>query len=120
MANRAVRKILRYKDQSGASQEQHRDHWINFRWATGPVIVAAEGPWGCCKVWAASEAEGRRVIRHAASIGGWDPDSDPQSRWIVTASSDPRYGKASEVGVKVRRGVPWISKRNGPSGAPEA
>jgi hypothetical protein len=24
------------------------------------------------------------------------------------------------VGVKVRRGVPWISKRDGPSGAPLA
>lgn len=120
MANRAVRKILQYRDQSGASQEQHRQHWSNFRWNTGPVIVAAEGPWGCCQVWAASEAEGRRVIRHAAAIGGWDPDDDPQGRWIVTASSSSRYGRRAEVGVKVRRGVAWVSKRDGPSGAPEA
>ena len=120
MANRAVRKVLSYRDQAGATQEQHRDHWINFRWQTGPVVVTSVGSWGTVRVLASSEAEGKRVIRHAAAIGGWDPDDASQGTWIVQTSTSPRYGKSAEVGVKVRRGVAWISKRDGPSGAPEA
>jgi hypothetical protein len=120
MANRAVRKVLSYRDQGGASQEAHRAHWEGFRWNTGAVIVASVGPWGCCQVWASSEAEGKRVVRHAAAIGGWDPDDATVGRWIVTSSASDRYGREAEVGVKVRRGVPWISKRDGPSGAPLA
>jgi hypothetical protein len=117
MANRSVRKILSYRDQSGASQAAHVAHWEGFRWTTGPVIVASVGPWGCCKVWAVSENEGRRVVSHAAAIAGFDPD---EGEWIVTTSSSSRLGRVAEVGVKVRRGVPWISKRDGPSGAPFA
>jgi hypothetical protein len=118
MADRQVRKILSYRDQSGASQAAHRAHWEGFTWRTGPVIVASVGPWGCCQVWAASESEGKRVVRHAAAIGGWDPDDPSRGRWIVRTTSNSRYGRRATVGVKVRRGVPWISKRDGPSGAP--
>jgi hypothetical protein len=120
MARNRIDKILSYRDLSGASQAAHVAHWSGFRWSAGPVIVASEGPWGCCQVWASSEAEGKRVIRHAAAIGGWNPDTDPEAQWIVAAPSSSRYGRSAEVGVKVRRGVPWVSKRDGPSGAPEA
>lgn len=120
MGDGRVRKILSYRDQTGASQAAHRAHWEGFRWTSGPVIVASVGPWGCAKVWAISEGEGKRVIRHAAEIGGWDPDDESVGDWIVTGTSNPRYGRVAEVGVKVRRGVPWISKRDGPSGAPLA
>lgn len=120
MANRAVRKRLSYYDGTGASQEALRAHWVDFTWQTGPVIVASEGPWGCAKVWAASEAEGKRVIRHAGAQGGWDPDDPAVGRWIVTSSADSRFGREALVRVKVRRGVPQISKRDGPSGAPPA
>lgn len=120
MANRAVRKILSYQDVSGTSQAATVAHWINFRWTTGPVIVAAVGVWGTVQVWASSEAEGKRVIRHAAAIAGFDPDDSSKGEWIVTASSSSRYGRTAEVGVKVRRGTPCISKRQGPDGAPLA
>jgi hypothetical protein len=120
MANRAVRKILSYRDDSGSSQEQTVAHWIDFRWTTGPVIVASVGPWGTVQVWASSAAEGKRVIRHAGAIAGWDPDDADVGEWIISEPSNSRYGRTAEVGVKIRRGVPWISKREGPSGAPLA
>lgn len=118
MANRAVRKRLSYRDNSGASQEAHQAHWSGFRWSTGPVIVAAVGSFGTVQVWASSAAEGQRVIRHAAAIGGWDPDDPAKGRWIITATDDPRYGRRGEVGVRVRKGIPSVTKRDGPSGAP--
>jgi hypothetical protein len=118
MANRAVRKILRYRDLNGTSPDDTVSHWIGFRWTTGPVIVASVGEWGTVKVWASSEAEGKRVIRHAAQIAGFDPDDNDKGEWIVTGTDNPRYGRSAEVGVKVRRGIPWISRRQGPSGAP--
>lgn len=118
MGNASVRKVLSYWDGTGASQAQHQQHWEAFRWDTGPVIVASEGAHGCCQVWAASEAEGKRVIRHAAAIGGWDPDDTAQARWIVTGTSNPRYGRAANVGVTIRHGNLMVSKRDGPSGAP--
>ena len=120
MANRSVRKVLSYRDLTGAGQGAHVAHWIGFRWNTGPVIVAAVGTFGTVQVWASSASEGKRVIRHAGAIGGWDPDDPEQSEWIVTEPKGSRYGRIANVGVKVRRGVPWISKREGPSGAPEA
>ena len=118
MANRAVRKVLSYRDKSGASQAEHQAHWAGFRWSTGPVIVAAVGNFGTVKVWAASEAEGKRVIRHAASISGWDPDDPAQGEWIVTSTDNPRYGRRASVGVRVREGISSVTKRDGPSGAP--
>jgi hypothetical protein len=120
MANRAVRKILSYRDETGASQAAHVAHWVGFRWTTGRVIVASVGPWGTVQVWARSAAEGKRVIRHAGAISGWDPDDSNLGEWIITEPRGSRYGRSAEVGVKVRRGTPWVSKREGPSGAPEA
>lgn len=118
MANRDVRKVLSYRDETGAVTADHVAHWEGFRWTTGPIIVASVGVHGTVQVWAVSAAEGKRVIRHAASISGWDPDNAEEQEWIVTQSSNSRYGRVAEVGVKVRRGVPYISKRPGPSGAP--
>ena len=120
MANRQVRKVLSYRDDSGSTQAATVAHWINFRWTTGPVIVASVGPWGTVQCWASSEGEGKRVIRHAGAIAGFDPDDSTQGEWIVTETENGRYGRRAEVGVKIRRGVPWISKREGPSGAPLA
>lgn len=118
MANRAVRKVLSYRDDSGSDQAAHVAHWEGFRWQTGPVIVASVGPWGTVQVWASSAAEGKRVIRHAANIAGFDPDDSAVGEWIVTTSGNPRYGRSAEVGVKIRAGVPYVTKREGPNGAP--
>ena len=113
-------KRLRYRDLTGKSQAAHVAHWKDFEWQAGPVIVASVGRWGTVQVWAASEAEGKRVVRHAASISGWNPDAPGQGRWIVTQSASPRYGRTGLMRVQIRRGYLMVSKRSGPSGAPEA
>jgi hypothetical protein len=118
MGRKRLTKTLQYRDQTGAPQAFHVAHWADFTWQAGPVIVASEGDWGCCKVWAADEAEGKRVIRHAAAAGGWDPDDTSRGRWIVTGSSDPRYGRTGTMAVRAKDGYLMISKRDGPSGAP--
>jgi len=118
MANRAVRKRLSYRDFTGAPQADHVAHWLDFRWTTGPVNVTSRGPWGLVRVLASSAEEGKRVIRHAGAIGGWNPDDPDEGEWEVQVTSYSRNGKAAEVGVKIRAGIPRITKRTGPSGAP--
>jgi hypothetical protein len=118
MANREIRKRLSYRDFTSASQDDHVAHWLDFRWTTGPVIVTSRGPWGLVRVLASSADEGKRVIRHAGAIGGWDPDDAELGEWEVQVTNYSRNGSAGEVGVKVRAGVPRITKREGPSGAP--
>lgn len=118
MGRTRIDKVLSYRDLTGASQDAHVAHWSGFRWQTGPVIVASVGEWGTVQVWAASAAEGKRVIRHAGAIGGWDPDDADQGEWIVTEPRGSRYGRRAEVGVKIRAGLPLVSKRDGPNGAP--
>jgi hypothetical protein len=118
MANRAVRKRLSYRDFTGASQAEHQAHWFGFRWFTGPVIVTSRGPWGLVRVMASSAEEGKRVIRHAGEIGGWDPDDASEGEWEVQVSGYSRNGRRAEVRVRVREGVPSITRREGPGGAP--
>jgi hypothetical protein len=119
MTDRPLRKILRYRDQSGASLESHTEHWRGFQWEAGPVCVIHKGAaWGVPQVWAASAAEGKRVIRHAGAIAGVDPDAEGE--WVVTGSLNPRYGKSGTMAVKVLRdGYLSVTKRDGPSGLPE-
>lgn len=120
MANRAVRKRLTYRDLTGTPQAAHVEHWRNFRWTTGPWVVTSTGPWGLVRVLASSPSEGRRVIRHAGAIGGWDPDGDPEAEWDERITTYSRNGRTAEVGVKIRAGIVRVSKREGPSGAPLA
>ena len=116
---RPLRKLLRYRDQTGADVCNHANHWDGFEWDAGPVCVISKGlRWGEPQVWAASAAEGRRVIAHAAAIAGVDL-SDPKHRWTVTHSKDPRYGQAGRMVTKM---LEWhtisVSKRPGPSATP--
>jgi hypothetical protein len=120
MGTKRVRKTLQYRDQGNTSEAAHVEHWRGFSWEAGPVIVASDGPWGTVQVWASSESEGKRVIRHAATIAGFDPDGDPAGRWIVTSSADRRYGRRGTMRVRVRQGYLCVSKRDGPNGAPRA
>jgi hypothetical protein len=116
---RPLRKVFRYRDQSGASLEAHTEHWREFEWDAGPVCVIHKGaPWGVPQIWAASAAEGKRVIRHAGAIAGIDPDQDGE--WIVTGSLDPRYGRTGRMLVKgLRDGAISVTKRDGPSALPQ-
>lgn len=114
-----VRKRFRYRDQSGASLEQHTEHWRDFTWATGPVcVIHKDATWGVPQVWAASIEEGKRVIRHAGLIAGVDPDTE--GSWLITGTANPRYGRQATVGVKVLRGgFLSITKRDGPDSLPD-
>lgn len=118
-AERPLRKVFRYRDQAGASLEAHTEHWRGFEWDAGPVCVIHKGaPWGVPQVWAASAAEGKRVIRHAAAIAGINPDEDGQ--WVVTGTLDPRYGKQGRMLVKgLADGAISVTKREGPNGLPQ-
>jgi hypothetical protein len=111
-------KVLRYRDRTGASQAAHAAHWQGFTWSAGATIVAALGSWGTCQVWASSESEGKRVIRHAAAIGGFDPDGEEGAEWIVAQASGGRNGRSAQmVTMEGRQGL-RVSKRAGPSGSP--
>lgn len=119
MTDRArLEKRLGYRDLSGSPQSAHVAHWLGFTFQGGPVRVCLQGPWGSPAVYAATEEEGRRVLGHAASIAGWDLSPGGPAEWTVTTVSDPRIGRTGTFAVKWRNGVPRISKRNGPSGAP--
>ena len=117
---RPLRKVLRYRDRSGRPASFHADHWRDFVWQAGPVIVVASGDWGDMKVWAVSEAEGRRVIGHAAAAGGITLSGPQGAEWLVTTCRDSRFGKTGTMKTwDTPRGIK-VSKRLGPRGAPEA
>lgn len=113
-----LEKKFTYRSVSGASLEDHAEHWANFTWRTGPVIVQHKGcEWGTPQVWAESAAEGKRVINHAAAIAGIDTS---QGQWVVSGTLHPRYGRRATVGVKLLRDHSLaVSMREGPAGQPE-
>lgn len=120
---RPLRKYLRYRDQTNRDLAVHGAHWRDFSWQAGPVCVCHKnGPWGVLQVWAISAGEGQRVIRHAGAVAGVDPDSDGE--WLVTGSSDPRYGQPGTMRVERRVGGPLrqeflrVTKRSDPNGLP--
>jgi hypothetical protein len=116
---RPLRKVLKYRDQTGATLEEHTAHWAEFTWEAGPVIVThKDGLWGVVQVWAVSVEEGKRVIRHAAEIAGVDPDTT--GRWEISGTANPRYGRRATMAVKIlREGYLSVTKRDGPSGLPD-
>lgn len=119
MAGRApLRKKLMYRDLSGSSLEDHTAHWRDFQWQAGPVCVIHKGAaWGVPQVWASSAGEGKRVLRHAGSIAGVEPDEEGE--WVVTGSLHPRYGRTGTMRVRVLQGgFLSVTKREGPDALP--
>ncbi|WP_296419530.1 hypothetical protein [Vulcanococcus sp. DEBay_Sum22DG08_74] len=121
--SRPLRKFLRYRDQSGTDLVGHGAHWRDFSWQAGPVIVSHEnGPWGQLKVWALDADEGKRVIRHAGAVAGVNPDAIGD--WVITGSSDPRYGQTGTMRVErrvageLRQQYLRVTKRSDPNGMP--
>lgn len=116
---RPLRKLFRYRDQTGASLEAHTEHWAGFTWQAGPVcVIHKDAAWGTPQVWASSVGEGKRVIRHAGAIAGIDPDQE--GRWLITGSLNERIGRTGQMGVKVLRdGCLSVTKREGSSGLPD-
>lgn len=117
MSSRPLRKKLTYADRTGRTQEEHAAIWRGFVWQAGPVIVQAEGPWGSMRCWAASEAEGRRVIAFAATAGGWNLQS-PGVVWFISMSSNSRNGRMGRMVTKETPLGIEVTKRNGSSGRP--
>jgi hypothetical protein len=118
-----LRKFLRYRDQTNTDLGVHGAHWRDFSWQAGPVcVIHKNGPWGVLQVWAVSADEGKRVIRHAGAVAGVDPDSDGD--WVITGSSDPRYGQPGTMRVErriageLRQEFLRVTKRSDPNGMP--
>ena len=117
MSRKPLKKKFSYRDSSGMNREGHAAHWQGFSWRSGPVVVKALGPWGQMQVWASSETEGRRVIAHAASAGGWDL-SDPGVEWRIGDASGGRNGRSGLMRTKETPLGIEVTKRDGPSGFP--
>jgi hypothetical protein len=119
MSWRPLRKRLSYRDQTGAPLEVHTAHWAGFEWQAGPVIVThKDGPWGVVQVWAASIAEGTRVIRHAGAVAGVDPDQ--LGRWEISGTNNPRFGRSGRMKpLLLAGGYISVTKREGSSGLPD-
>lgn len=112
-------KRITYRDLAGRSLEAHAEHWRSFTFQGGPWKVEAIGPFGRPQVWASSEAEGKRVLRHCAAIAGWNLDA-PNVEIVANRIEDSRLGRGGTFRVKTKGGLLLVSKREGSSGAPES
>ena len=112
-----LRKRFKYRSQSGLDLGAVIDHWKDFSFTAGPVIVWHSGSdLGSPKVWASSIDEGKRVIRHAGGEAGIDPDQ--VGKWGVSGSNHARYGVPGTMKVDTTGGYYWITARDGEDGRP--
>lgn len=117
---RLLRKKLTYRCRGPVVLAEHAQHWRGFTWEAGPVIVALVLPdGGTLQVWAASEAEGRRVIEHALVIAGRPPGGGAGAEWIVTTAAGGRNGRAATMQTHESQDGIGVSSRAGPSGSPQ-
>jgi hypothetical protein len=112
-------KILSFNAQVPVSAEQV---WAGLQGRVishGPHIVAWEGSWGCIKVWASSWSEGAGLIETVCSLAGipWGPQARGDLLFSVAADAS-RY-RPGLFRVKVRKGMAFVSTRQGPAGLPE-
>jgi len=111
-SGRRLRKLFRYRTKSSRDLGQLSAFWADFEWRSGDVCVIHKGAWwGTPQVWAESEEEGKRVIRHAATEAGLDPDQ--VGRWAVSSSRSPRYGMSGTMRVALFADFPWVASRDG-------
>ena len=114
---RPLRKLFRYRSQSALDLGQIAAYWENFTWNAGPVCVQHKNAsWGTPQCWAANADEGKRVIRFAGLEAGIDPDV--VGEWVISGSSDPRFGMPGTMQVAKVEGLDWVTSRQGPSGLP--
>jgi hypothetical protein len=112
-----LRKRLRYRSQQGVGLESLVNYWKDFQWEAGPIRVRHVGSsWGAPEVWAATEEEGKRVLRHAAGEAGIDPDQ--VGRWTARRSNSSRRGVHGTMSVDTTGGYFWITERDGSSNRP--
>lgn len=117
MSNGPLRKKFKYRDNAGRAQADHAAHWKGFTWRSGNVVVRAYGPWGQMQVWASTEAEARRVFKHACVIAGWDFDGQLTDLAVGIAGGG-RNGRSGLMRVKATPLGVEVTKRAGPSGFP--
>ena len=107
-----LRKRFRYRSVSGNDLSAVVDHWAGFTWEGGPYRVRWVGEsWRSPEIWAASEAEGQRVIQHAAAEAGFSPLEG--GRWSTRLSSSGRQGVPGTMRVDTTGGYYWITARDG-------
>lgn len=107
-----LRKRFRYRSISGNDLSAVVDHWQGFTWDGGPYRVRwIGGSWRSPEIWAASEAEGQRVIQHAAAEAGFSPLEG--GRWSTRLSSSGRQGVPGTMRVDTTGGYYWITARDG-------
>ena len=112
-----LRKRFRYRSTSGLGLGEIVDHWKDFSWESGPYRVRHVGSsWGTPEVWAASEDEGKRVIRHAAGEAGIN--TDQVGRWSTRRSNSSRLGVSDTMKVDTKGGYYWITSRDGSDNRP--
>ena len=115
--NARLRKRFKYRSQSGLDLGAVIDHWKDFSFTAGAVIVWHSGSdLGSPKVWAATVDEGKRVIRHAGGEAGINPDQ--VGKWGVSGSNHARYGVPGTMKVDTTGGYYWITARDGEDGRP--
>ena len=114
---RPLRKLFRYRSKSTRTPEELQAYWSAFTWAAGPFCIRHTGAWwGDLQVWAASEEEGKRVIRFAAGEAGIDPDL--VGKWASGTSRSARYGMSGNMRLAEEFGEQWVTRRDGPNGVP--
>ena len=112
-----LRKRFRYRSVSGNDLGAVVDHWKDFSFTGGPYRVRwSGGAWGTVEVWAATENEGKRLIRHAAAEAGFDPFKT--GRWSTRLSSSTRLGVPLTMSVDTTGGYYWITARDGSDNRP--
>ena len=110
-------KRFRYRSLSGIGLGSLVDHWKDFEWESGPVVVSHKGhTWGTPQVWAATADEGKRVIQHAAREAGFD--ADQVGKWGISSSSGSRYGVSGQMKVDTTGGYYWVTERDGSNQRP--
>ncbi len=110
-SNRPLRKLFRYRSLGDRDVIALLGYWKDFQWEAGPVCVIHKGAWwGLPQVWAASEEEGKRVIRFAGVNAGIDPDTE--GTWIVSASAGGRYGRTGTMTLACHKGQYHVSARD--------
>ena len=115
--NSRLRKRLRYRAINGVGLGELINYWKDFEWEAGPIRVRHIGSsWGAPEVWAATEDEGKRVLRHAAGEAGIDPDQ--VGRWTARRSNSSRRGVSGTMKVDTTGGKYWVTERDGSSNRP--
>ena len=110
-------KRLRYWSISGIGLDGLVDHWKDFTWNAGPVLVKNVGSTlGTIKCWASSVDEGKRVLLHAFAEAG--VDANQTGRWEISGSTSARLGMPGTMKVDTTGGYYWVTARDGSSQRP--